>query len=380
MSAMQEIAIGLDADRIGSAATAPSQSYGRIARLRDWFDAQPIGGKITLFFGFNLAFALAAGLFVIAGYLELGATSDRIRATHDQALMAERLLAQLGEARRHADQLASDNSGERARSARDALDAAESTTIVLDKSLRETNILAFNRLAIIRAGVIDLRREIDAFGRSRGDTVRRQSQALAIASTSEAIQDAGHEMTALLGEDADAIATSGGDLIDRLLIVWIVLAGVLTLITLLAQRYFSRTVALVTGLTYALNPWAVLYSRKIWAQDYHTPFVLLALLLGLYGFTEDGARSWKRQIAQILCLPLLLFALQLANQRADGPELVFRRHPVGGQLAGRKLAAQAPRRSEPSAVHRGPLPIAAERVDDRPRADGLNEHLLVLVE
>jgi methyl-accepting chemotaxis protein len=242
MSAMQEIAISLDADRIGSAATVPRQTHGWIARLRDWFDAQPIGGKITLFFGFNLVFALAAGLFVIAGYLELGATSERIRATHGQALMAERLLAQLGEARRHADQLAADDGGERARSARDALDAAEATTMSLDAGLRETNMKAYNGLAFIRAGVTDLRREVDAFARSRGDPVRRQDQALAIAATSEAVLDAGREMTALLGRDADVIATSGADLIDRQLIAWIVLAAVLTLITLLAQRYFNHTV------------------------------------------------------------------------------------------------------------------------------------------
>lgn len=240
MSAMQEIAISLDADRIGSAAITPRQTDGWIARLRDWFDTQPIGGKITLFFGFNLAFALAAGLFVIAGYLELGATSERIRATHGQALMAERLLAQLGEARRHADQLASDNGGERAQSARDALDAAESTTIVLGEGLRETNAAAHSRLAPIRAGVAELRRDVNAF--SRGDPVRRQDQALAIAATSEAVLEDGREMSSMLGRDADAIATSGADLIDRLLIVWVVLAGVLTLITLLAQRYFNRTV------------------------------------------------------------------------------------------------------------------------------------------
>ena len=59
----------------------------------------------------------------------------------------------------------------------------------------------------------------------------------------------------------------------------------------------GRTVALLAGLTYALNPWAILYSRKIWAQDFHTPFVLLGLGLGLYGFIEG--KRW----AQAACLP-----------------------------------------------------------------------------
>lgn len=73
----------------------------------------------------------------------------------------------------------------------------------------------------------------------------------------------------------------------------------------IARRYFGALPALIAGLAYALNPWAVFYSRKIWAQDMHTPFVLLALALGLYGFAE------RRRWAQIACLPVLLFALQI---------------------------------------------------------------------
>lgn len=85
------------------------------------------------------------------------------------------------------------------------------------------------------------------------------------------------------------------------------------LLWLLARRYLGRIVALIAGLTYAVMPWAVFYSRKIWAQDYHTPFVLLALLLALYGFWEQRPQSWRsgRFWAQVTCLPLLLFALQI---------------------------------------------------------------------
>ncbi|MEO8609632.1 MAG: hypothetical protein ABI690_17200, partial [Chloroflexota bacterium] len=56
---------------------------------------------------------------------------------------------------------------------------------------------------------------------------------------------------------------------------------------------------------YAVNPWAILYSRKIWAQDFHTPIYLFAIALGLYGFVEG--KRW----AQIACLPVLLIALQI---------------------------------------------------------------------
>lgn len=77
------------------------------------------------------------------------------------------------------------------------------------------------------------------------------------------------------------------------------------LLWLIGYRYFGRGVALVAGLTYAVNPWAVMYSRKIWAQDYHTPIILLAILLMLYGFVE------KKRWAQIICLPILLIGLQI---------------------------------------------------------------------
>lgn len=77
------------------------------------------------------------------------------------------------------------------------------------------------------------------------------------------------------------------------------------LLWLIAHRYINRKVALLAALAYALNPWAVLYSRKIWAQDLHTPFVLFGLILGLYGFVEG--KRW----AQVLCLPLLFLAFQI---------------------------------------------------------------------
>ncbi len=73
----------------------------------------------------------------------------------------------------------------------------------------------------------------------------------------------------------------------------------------IARRYMGATVALVAALIYALNPWAVLYSRKIWAQDFMTPFILLAVLLALRGLIEN--KRWAR----VLALPLMLFAAQI---------------------------------------------------------------------
>lgn len=84
------------------------------------------------------------------------------------------------------------------------------------------------------------------------------------------------------------------------------------LLWLIAHRYFGRQVGIIAGLLYAINPWAVLFSRKIWAQDFHTPFVLLGIVLLLYGFWETKDRlHWKHRLAQTLSIPVLLFAFQI---------------------------------------------------------------------
>lgn len=73
----------------------------------------------------------------------------------------------------------------------------------------------------------------------------------------------------------------------------------------LVYRYFGLEVASIAGLAYAVNPFAVFYSRIIWAQDYHTPFILLALCFGFLGFREG--KRW----AQVLCLPIFFIGLQI---------------------------------------------------------------------
>jgi len=74
---------------------------------------------------------------------------------------------------------------------------------------------------------------------------------------------------------------------------------------LLARRYYGASAALLAALLYAVSPWGIIYSRKIWAQDLLPPFVLATLLAGLIGFVEG--KRW----AQWLCLPLLSITAQI---------------------------------------------------------------------
>lgn len=88
---------------------------------------------------------------------------------------------------------------------------------------------------------------------------------------------------------------------------WVALLNVggVALLYLIALRWLGFWPALVAAVLYASNPWAVMYSRKIWAQDYATPFLLLALWLAQYGF-NNGSRA-----AQVLILPVMVWGMQI---------------------------------------------------------------------
>lgn len=244
MSALQDIALNLEAEAAESLAAAPAGQATRSGRLRRWFDALSIGSKITLFFSANLGLALLAGLFVVGGYVELGQRAERSRITHDQALKAERLLVQLSESQRHAEMLVVDGDTARARAAREALDRAGVTAAALADDARGTSINADDRLDQIRKGIVDLSRQVTAFDPETAHNASRRRDAAAIAAASGTVLETARAMTATLGEQAATMADDGAALISNLLAMWIALATVLTLITLFAQRYFNRSVGM----------------------------------------------------------------------------------------------------------------------------------------
>lgn len=87
-------------------------------------------------------------------------------------------------------------------------------------------------------------------------------------------------------------------------VIFLNLIGV-ALLYIITLRQFGFAPALLAATFYAVNPWAVMYSRKLWAQDYVNPFLLLALLFAQLGF-RDGKR-W----AQILTVPVMLWGMQI---------------------------------------------------------------------
>lgn len=71
------------------------------------------------------------------------------------------------------------------------------------------------------------------------------------------------------------------------------------------RRYLGEAEAFFAGLVYAFNPWAVMFSRKIWAQSLLPVLVILAIWLGMLGFVE------RKRWAQAICLPVLAIVAQI---------------------------------------------------------------------
>lgn len=103
---------------------------------------------------------------------------------------------------------------------------------------------------------------------------------------------------------APFFALSSNPLVITFFIVLLNIIGIAALWHI-AQRYFGTSVAVIATLAYAVSPYAVIYSRRIWAQNYHTPFILLGIWCGLLGFVH------KKKWAQIACLPLLIIGFQI---------------------------------------------------------------------
>ncbi|GIX19509.1 MAG: hypothetical protein KatS3mg120_1185 [Erythrobacter sp.] len=239
MSALGDIAIDLAAERVAAAPAA--RRRGPLGWLRAWFARLSVGGKVALFLNLNLVFALAAGLLVVRGHGELGASAARIGAAQEQALVAERLMVQLSESQRHAELLAAGApEAEHERAARAALDRAAALANTLAETLPQRSPAAYDRLALIREGIADVSRQIAAFDAVEADPAARRRLARELAATSSAVAKAGSALALLLGQEVASASAAGEALLARLFALWIALGAVLVVLTLAAQRYVHR--------------------------------------------------------------------------------------------------------------------------------------------
>ncbi len=71
----------------------------------------------------------------------------------------------------------------------------------------------------------------------------------------------------------------------------------------MTRRYWGPRAALVSVLLYAAAPWAVIYSRKIWAQNLLPLFVVGYIFSGLLAFIES---RWKWLTVHLILLAILI--------------------------------------------------------------------------
>lgn len=71
------------------------------------------------------------------------------------------------------------------------------------------------------------------------------------------------------------------------------------------RRYFGRITAIVASVFFAISPWAVFYSRKIWQQDL-LPIFVIGFFFGLFAVVFDG-----REKHLLTCCACLAAATQL---------------------------------------------------------------------
>jgi 4-amino-4-deoxy-L-arabinose transferase-like glycosyltransferase len=65
------------------------------------------------------------------------------------------------------------------------------------------------------------------------------------------------------------------------------------------RRYFGRTVAITAAAFFAVNPWAVFYSRKIWQQD-ALPLFVIGFFFSIFAVVCEGRR--RQLLACFACL------------------------------------------------------------------------------
>jgi 4-amino-4-deoxy-L-arabinose transferase-like glycosyltransferase len=107
----------------------------------------------------------------------------------------------------------------------------------------------------------------------------------------------------------------------------------------LARHWFGRTAALVATLLFAVAPWAVIYSRKIWHTTLLPPVVLLYVVTGWLAFVRG--RRWAL-LAHCLALATLIqfhfstlpfVLLTIVWALIFRTRLDWRLVPLGGALA-----------------------------------------------
>ncbi|MEL6738983.1 MAG: methyl-accepting chemotaxis protein, partial [Pseudomonadota bacterium] len=130
----------------------------------------------------------------------------------------------------------------RSDAALERLEVADGKIAELREKVVGNDMTATDRLTLIDAGVDDFRRQVRAFDPASTNEMRRESQASEIQATGSLTLEAAGELAERLNTKAKAMQDAGAAFITTLLVGWVGFAGVLTLLTLVATRFFDRSV------------------------------------------------------------------------------------------------------------------------------------------
>ncbi|MEP3029713.1 MAG: methyl-accepting chemotaxis protein [Erythrobacter sp.] len=242
MSALQEIAVGYEAEMVGERAIGTDAESSRLG-ITEKLANLSIRQKIGLFFGSNLLFALIAGIVVMVGYVQLWDRAKETDALHDHAVIGGQLSFNLGEARRHAEVMTA--SGQMARKDNAIAQLAEADTKLaqLRDAVGDSNADITSRLVLINDGIAKLRREVSTFDTDFTSNAQRTASSLEIEMSGEALLNQARELALVIELDADIVQAKGTAFLTNLILVFVGLSVVLILLTFLVQRYFDRRVA-----------------------------------------------------------------------------------------------------------------------------------------
>jgi len=235
---LEHLAKEIKDELVADAEAAERAPAGFVGRTLKRFADLSIGRKITLFFSFNLFFALVAGFSVVLALIEIDARAEVTAHTHHRAFVAERIVFELSDAKRHAETMIAFGDSTRAAAALADLDRAEASLDELrswDRAQAEEYATQITNLA---ATTDQFRTQITTFLDSPMAARSIESAAIEL--------NAGDNSTQLalaLAEDIQVETKSqfsnNDSMITSMLFIWIGLSGILVLLTLIAQRYFD---------------------------------------------------------------------------------------------------------------------------------------------
>lgn len=248
MSALQDIEADLsgeqqvanidyrDRQALAAIGAAPSPSL-----LERW-NALSIGRKITIFFAAYFSFAFAAGLMILIGVMEINKRGTEILVTHDNAMTAERLAFDMSEAARHTQALILQGDESRADAAMASLEAAEDKRRSLQDMTLDPDLAVSEELDAVRNTIAQYREQIETFDADEARRTRGRERVREIGVASAQATNSAKALTAELGSRAEERSSAGTSTIDMLIVLMVGLFAALVLVSLMAHRYFTRSV------------------------------------------------------------------------------------------------------------------------------------------